>query len=307
LRAAGWLALVATVLATGACGGQGDDPGEAATHPNLCGGLRAKITGTVSSPEATELSGLAVSRSQHGVLWTHNDSGDRARVLAFTTRGRLLADLAVPNATNVDWEDLAIGPGPRRGDALYLADIGDNLRQRPEVVVYRVAEPHVPARSGGATSRARRLALRYPDGAHDAEALLVNPSSGALLIVTKDFSGVTGVYAATRPRPGHVTTLRRVARLTLRAGQAITAGDISADGRTVALRSYFRPFVWIRRRGESVPETLRRRPCDAKADLLGEGQGEALGLTRDGRAFFTVPEGPQPPIRRYSRARSESG
>ncbi|HEU0025133.1 MAG TPA: hypothetical protein VFQ12_10895, partial [Thermoleophilaceae bacterium] len=57
--------------------------------------------------------------------------------------------------------------------------------------------------------------------------------------------------------------------------------------------------VWSRR-GDSVPAALRRRPCRVSADLLAEGQGETLALSRDGRVFFTVPEGERPPIRRYS-------
>ncbi len=74
---------------------------------------------------------------------------------------------------------------------------------------------------------------------------------------------------------------------------------MSADGRTIALRSYDRAFVWRRRAGETVAAALRRRPCDADADLLREGQGEALALTADGRAFLTVPEGRRPALRRY--------
>ena len=77
---------------------------------------------------------------------------------------------------------------------------------------------------------------------------------------------------------------------------------MSADGRTVVLRTYDRAFVWSRRGSESVASTLRRRPCTADADLLVEGQGEALALTRDGRAFYTVPEGRRPALRRYAPA-----
>jgi hypothetical protein len=79
----------------------------------------------------------------------------------------------------------------------------------------------------------------------------------------------------------------------------VTAGDVSADGRTVALRTYDRAYVWRRRSGETVAAALRRPPCRADAGLLREGQGEALALTRDGRAFITVPEGSRPALRRY--------
>jgi hypothetical protein len=94
-----------------------------------------------------------------------------------------------------------------------------------------------------------------------------------------------------------------VARIALGGGEAVTAGDISADGRTIALRSYFGTYVWKRKRGESIAAAMRRRPCDSGADLLDEGQGEALALTRDGAAFYTVPEGEEPIIRRYSAGR----
>ena len=79
----------------------------------------------------------------------------------------------------------------------------------------------------------------------------------------------------------------------------MTAGDVSADGRTIVLRTYDSAYAWRRRAGESVAGALRRRPCTIKAGLLAEGQGEALALTRDGRAFYTVPEGAEPALRRY--------
>lgn len=259
--------------------------------------MRAAITGRVATPAATELSGLVLSRDQPRVLWTHNDSGDRPRVLAVTPAGRLLADVAISGADAVDWEDIAIGPAPAGGHALYIADTGDNDARRPDIAVYRVPEPR--AGVGNATAPAARLTLRYSDGPHDAESLLVDPSTGALVVVTKSFGGESGVYVATNPSASSTTVLRRRARLSLGAGEAVTAGDVSADGRTIVLRTYDRAFAWRRRAGESIAAALRGRPCTSRADLFAEGQGEALALTADGRAFYTVPEGLQPAIRRY--------
>jgi len=251
--------------------------------PALCDRLRVRVVGTVGAP-ATELSGLVLARD--GRFWTHADSGDAPRIFALARDGRLLAEVALAGAENVDWEDIAM-----RGRALYVGDIGDNAAQRPEIVVYRLDEPA----SGATSAAAERIALRYPDGAHDAEALLVDPRDGVLAIVTKDFRGASGVYV------GRSGTLRLAASLELGVGQAITAGDVSADGRVIALRSYDRAFVWTRRDGESLARALRRQPCIAAANLIAEGQGEALALTRDGAAFYTVPEGAGPPLRRYGR------
>jgi hypothetical protein len=242
--------------------------------------------GTVTAPAATELSGLALSRS--GTLWAHNDSGDGPRVFALDRRGRLQREVAVTGAEAIDWEDIAV-----RGRTIYVGDIGDNLAARPNVTVYRFAEPP----PGVTTVAAQRIDLRYADGAHDAETLLVDPRSGAIAIVTKDLGGSAGVYVAANGR------LRKRATLALGAGEPLTAGDVSGDGRTIVLRSYDRAWVFPRRPGESLPSALKRTPCTAGADLLAEGQGESLALTRDGRAFYTLPEGPRPPLREYKGVR----
>jgi hypothetical protein len=158
------------------------------------------------------------------------------------------------------------------------------------VTVYRFAEPPATVSSVAA----QRIDLRYADGAHDAETLLVDPSNGALTVVTKEIGGNSGVYVA---RNG---TLRKKATLSLGAGQLVTAGDVSGDGRTIVLRTYDRAFVYTRKPGESLSRAFKRAPCTARADLLDEGQGEALALSENGRAFYTVPEGARPILRRYA-------
>jgi hypothetical protein len=281
------------------CGGGRSDSAPARTAPApravpaLCGSpLRVRVTGRVASGAATELSGLVVSPSRPGVLWTLNDSGDSARLLAVAPSGATVAEVALRGARNVDWEAISTGAG----GALLAGDIGDNLGRRRSIVVYRVREP-LAARPSVLV--AARYELRYPDGPRDAEALLFDGASGALVIVTKSFGGDARVYVARRASSRRATTLRRGATIALGAGEAVTDGAVSADGRTIALRTYGRAFVWARRPEETVAAALRRRPCRAEAELLREGQGEALALTRDGRAFLTVPEGRRPALRRY--------
>jgi hypothetical protein len=275
-------------------------------RPSLCGPVRRRITGRVSTAQATELSGLVASPGQPGVLWTHNDSGDRPRVLAVRHDGSLIADLDVPGAEAVDWEDLALGPGPA-GRALYLGDIGDNREVRETIDVYRVPEPQATA-GASATAPATRLRLRYPDGAHDAETLLVAPRGDELVIITKQFSGDSGVYVARVPTgavapDGPPLTLRRAGSVHLGLGGLATAGDVSADGRIVAVRTYTTFYVWDVARGATLAATLKRAPCRGTLGLGDEGQGEALALSAHGGAFFTVPEGAEPAIRRYAAAR----
>jgi hypothetical protein len=258
-----------------ACGGHSSPPARpqpsvtatAAATPALCGPLRTHVVAHVSIPGLTEASGLVLSR---GLLWTHDDSGGPATLFALTTRGKLVRELPLAGATNVDWEDIAA-----RAGTLYAGDIGDNAQTRPEIAVYRGT---------------RRIALRYPDGPHDAEALLVDGRT--LVIVTKSLSGEARIYTARGPG-----TLRHAGTLELGIGEPVTGGDATSG--VVVMRTYDRAFVWTRKRGESIAHALRGDRCTAGADLLGEGQGESIALARDGRSFFTLPEGARPALREY--------
>ncbi|MDP2711433.1 MAG: hypothetical protein Q8O56_09455 [Solirubrobacteraceae bacterium] len=276
--------------------GRADAPAPQAREPALCRSApRVRVTGRVAAPDSGELSGLVRSPSRRDVLWTHNDSGNGARLIAVTPAGRTVADVVVEGAENVDWEDIATGAGR----SLLIGDIGDNLARRDSVVVYRVLEPRITAPAATGVAVAARYELRYPDGARDAEALLFDRATATVVIVTKSLGGESGVYVAREPSARRVTVLRRTGTISLGALQAVTAGDVSGDGRTIALRTYDRAYVWHRRSGESVAAALRRAPCAVDADLLREGQGEALALDGDGRAFHTVPEDSRAAIRRY--------
>ena len=138
---------------------------------------------TIKNNSVTESSGLVASRTLPGAYWTHNDSGDGPFIYAFNTRGESLAVFRVTGANARDWEDIAAGPGPQRNRSyLYIGDIGDNSAKRSEIVVYRIPEPDLKSANRNsaksrplATENAEAIRLKYPDGKHDAETLLVHP------------------------------------------------------------------------------------------------------------------------------------
>lgn len=272
-------------------------PRQAAAKPDLCGSLRARVVGRVEDPEVEELSGLVRSRAHPGLLFAHEDSGAGPVLEALRGDGALAGRMTVAGAAALDWEDIAAAPGPDGEPLLYVGDIGDNAGERASIDIYRVAEPAV---GPTATAPAARLTLRYPDGAHDAEALLADPLRDELVIVTKGLlSGRAYSVSSLRPA-GSRTTLRRGPAIDL---GLVTAGDVSADGRVVALRSYDRLAVWRRRGREPLTRTLARAPCLSPTSLGGEGQGEALALDARGTTALTVPEGRRPALRRYAPAR----
>ena len=95
--------------------------------------------GLLQSPLLTEASGIAASRPYPGVLWTHNDSGDPARVFALNAHGEHLGIYTIAGASNRDWEDIATGPGPEPGRSyLYIGEIGDNSAVYVTKYIYRL-------------------------------------------------------------------------------------------------------------------------------------------------------------------------
>jgi len=267
------------------------------------GHLHASVAGQVQSNALTETSGVAASRMSPGVLWAHNDSGDTARVFAMTTSGQHLGAFTLNGASATDWEDVAIGPGPVSGKSyLYVGDIGDNNHVRASVVVYRVPEPSVnlqqPPGDGQVLGNVETFTLTYPDGAHDAEALAVDPASGDIVIVTKELSGQAGIYV--RSAASSSTTLTRKAPIDLGFGTLVTGASVPPDGKAVVLRTYGSVLLFPRPDGATLDEALRSSACAGAS--TSEAQGEAVAVTPDGRGYVTISEGSQPPINRFDIA-----
>ncbi|MBM3670932.1 MAG: hypothetical protein FJW86_01915 [Actinobacteria bacterium] len=266
--------------------------------------LVALTSGVVASGAITELSGLAVSRRQDGVQWAHNDSGDSARVFALGADGRDLGQYSLSGASAVDWEDLAVGPGPSAAVSyLYVGDIGDNAAARASVQVYRVPEPDVDPAAGTPAPQAltdvARLTLTYPDTPHNAETMLVDPVSGELYIVTKSSSGIAQVFRApANLADGTTTTLVQVGAVSLGSSVLVTAGDVTASGDVVALRTYSSVVLFPRPSGASLADAFTQTPCSGA--VVPEAQGEALAFTSDGRGYITASEGAFPELHRFT-------
>ena len=251
-----------------------------------------------------ESSGIAASRTVPGVYWTHNDSGDGPFIYAFDTRGNSRGVWRVTGATATDWEDIAAGPGPKPGVSyLYIGDIGDNQSKRPEIVVYRVPEPDLKtgarAKSKAtSTAQAETFRFRYPDGSHDAEALLVHPHTGNLYIVTKILFGNPGIYEAKAPlTAGGTSTLNLIGTLSVPSllGGIITGGAISPDGRRVAFCDYMQGYEAVLENASAAFDAIWKRPL-VSISLGKRAQGEAITYRLDSKALLMTSEGSPMPL-----------
>jgi hypothetical protein len=229
-----------------------------------------------------ELSGLVVIGDK---MLAMNDGGDRLTVYVLDSACQVVDVRSAP-VDPYDPEDLALD-----GDGtIWFSDTGDNLAQRPTVALLAL-------RADGSTAIYR---LTYPDGPHDAEALLLAPD-GTPYIVTKEILGNSGVY---RPASGLVdgatVPMTKVASLTFgltgtpggpvgRAGQLmVTGGAVSPDGTLIALRTYTDAYVWSLT-GSDVPKALAAKPV--RIALPQAPQGEAISFAADSRQLVVAGEG----------------
>ena len=258
------------------------------------------MLGTVREPAIGESSGLAASRRNPGMVWTHNDSGDEPLIFCLDLQAKFCGVWRVTGAEAFDWEDMAAGPGPRPGQPyLYLGDIGDNIDQRTEIVVYRIPEPTAPngdvdgtLGSPASTTPAEALRLQYPDGPHNAEALAVHPTTGDVYVITKDAQSAKVYKAAAPLDPSRRVMMVQVGSIRLASGsrglETITGADISPDGRRVAVSTYTQGYELELPAGAVFDDVWAQRPVPV---ALGQRlQGEAVAYRLDGRALLTTSE-----------------
>jgi hypothetical protein len=278
---------------------EGSDGGEVAAVAGS-GYEQPVQAGTLEEVGVAESSGIAASRLNAGLFWTHNDSGDPPLLYAFDGRGARRGVWRVAGAKARDWEDIAAAPGTEaRRSYLYIGDIGDNDKRRAEIVVYRVAEPTIAPDDIASTKSkplmtepAEAFRLRYPDGSHDAEALLVHPTSGDIYIVTKTTTDTAIVYKATAPLDAsETTTMTRVGEVNVQdvLGGMMTGGDIAPDGRRVVLCDYFNGYE-LRLDTAQKPFDAIWQQTPVRVALGERVQGEAVAYSLDGKSLFATSE-----------------
>jgi hypothetical protein len=257
-------------------------PPAAAVNPCLAYRV-VRAGGQVPIAGINELSGLEWS-TRRRVLWFHEDGNNPPRLYAVRRSGRARANIAVLNASNHDWEEMALA-----GNRVWIGDIGDNGRKRPEIRVYIFPEPRLGARS----VRAKLLRLRYPDGAHNAEAMVVDANLGRLFIITKERDrNFADVYRANVRglRDGVTRKLARIGRINI---GNVTAADLGPAG--LVVKNYRHGLLYRWGRDHRVATAIRGRPCE-----VAVGGGESITFS-SGHRLYAIPEGTTPRIYRSLR------
>jgi hypothetical protein len=253
--------------------------------------LAAQSRGKLDNAEVNEASGLVASRSNPNALWTHNDSGDKARIFLIDDKAKYLATFTITGAENRDWEDISMC-NDNGISYLYVGDIGDNSATNDIKTIYRFPEPDVSTinlPTENIINQVQVIRFRYPDGKRDAECLMIDPQTKDILIISKREDNVN-VYVAPYPQSfEEVITLTKVANLPF--GQVV-AGDISPDGKEILLKSYTKVFYWKKEANESIVDVLKKPFQNLPYSKDNEVQGESIAWKLDSSGYFTLSENP---------------
>jgi hypothetical protein len=234
--------------------------------------------------ELKEASGLAISRRNPGILWAHNDGG-AAVLFALDTLGRVRARVRIQDIDNDDWEDIAVG-SCGNGTCLYIGAIGDNLQGRTDRAVHIIPEPAIT----DATARpVRSLRYRFPEQAHDTEALFV--VDDRVYLITKGRSGPITVYALPTAEAGARVTLRPLQSLTdglVQLPDMVTAAAAAPDGKHVLVRTYSSLQLYSFENEQLAPLSDR---SGYDLQTLKEFQGEGADIDANGVVYLISEKG----------------
>jgi len=232
-----------------------------------------------------EASGIADSYANLGFLWVELDSGNPPVLHLLNHDGKHGHTVFLKGIQNRDWEDLALSTGPQPSKKyLYLAETGDNNQTYDQYAIYRFIEPRVE--KNDTVSNIDKIRFKYPDGSHDAEAILVDGVSKDIFIITKrdKFSKVYKLsYPSYQSESMHIASY--VMDLPYKG---VTSAAISPAQDEILIKTYSKVYYYKRKSRESIEQTLKSHFHILPYQVEAQGEGICFSNQHDG--FFTLGE-----------------
>ncbi len=248
--------------------------------------------GTLRAPALAEVSGIVASRTQPGVFWVHNDSGNPSELYAVRRDGSLIRTFKV-GIPNTDWEDIAAD----HDGNLYIGDTGNNGARLPLRVIHCFKEPKVDAEASKPIVINRSYYYTFPkDGRFDCEAIFVEGTT--IYLVSKrldrkpaELYAIDTDKVASLVKPAKVERLGKFNDIT----DQVTAADLSADGTRLAVLTEYAVYVYKWVDGTPV-ELLKKVPLQASQYEAVCWDGDRLLVaSEDRRMIRTVDTFPAKP------------
>jgi hypothetical protein len=247
---------------------------------------RGQQLSELTNKKLKESSGLAASKANPGLLWTHNDSGNDAEIYLVDKNLNISLTVHLPGIENRDWEDITVGPGPDSTKSyVYVGDIGDNDAVYAHKYIYRFPEPVADSADNISISDFETIVFELEDGAKDTESLFVDGRSKNVYIISKRETPVW-LYELKSPLLNG-DTLTAAKKLSLPFTEIVSADFLPETG-DVVLKNYEHIYFWKNENDEVVTSLLKNSPSEIPYEK--EPQGEAIAWATDGSGFYTLSE-----------------
>ena len=248
-----------------------------------------KSHNNLQSPDSNQLeqsSGLVGGLTNSDLIYICEGRNNPNEIHVFTQNADYRGKIVVVGATNIDWQDIAIGPGPQEGiNYIYIGDIGDRQSNREFLSVYRFPEPDLSGQTAPfvvQSSGVERIDFTISQK-RDFQTLMVDP-------ITKDIIVMGTMQAMVyRLRYPQSTSSKNKADYKghHRLRREIKAGDISPDGKYVLIKDVGEIFKWDIPAGED-PIKIMFEVAPTKVPYTAEIEGGALGWTANSNSYFTI-------------------
>ncbi|WP_374144805.1 hypothetical protein AB2S62_06350 [Vibrio sp. NTOU-M3] len=258
-----------------------------------------------------ELSGIALSKRNPGVIWVGNDNGNTAELFAINAKGERIVTLEQINGAHDDWEDLAIFEHDGKS-YIMIADVGDNGSQRPLSFFSIIEEPDLSEVELGGRITVKPAwvsSFSFEDRPRDCEAVAIDSVNNKILLLSKRTESqilyelpltFERSWRMVAKRLGEITPLPEPEKQSYRLIDLAnytnkpTSMDISEDGLSAVVLTYGDAFIFKK----DTPEqdwlsTLNSQPERIPLPVLKQGEAIAFGEKAE-HVFITSEKLPAP-------------
>lgn len=158
---------------------------------------------TVQLPE--KLKEISTLEYDDGYFWGLNDSGGEAEIYKFHPEtGKIIQTVSVSNATNHDWEEMAMNE-----DYIFIGDFGNNDGNRKDLAIYYFKKNEI-GEGNLETVNAHKIEFNFPEQKNfspgsratnfDCEAMFYH--NGKLHLFTKEWTNYATTHYTLEVKPG---------------------------------------------------------------------------------------------------------
>ena len=166
--------------------------------------------------------------SNSNLIWVIEDSGNKNTLYGLNSDGKIIKNLEISNAPNIDWEDLT---SDEKGN-LYIADFGNNSKKRKDFSIYKIKNP----KNESSKVFAEKINFNLPKSikSKDFEAFFIFQNSFYIFSKEQKNAVLIKVPNAVGHHEAELVTEFNLAG----KNNLITSADISNDGKTVVLLNH---------------------------------------------------------------------